>query len=242
MTVLIVGGTARGRQLAEALSDTTEEVITSLAGRTARPRALPGSVRIGGFGGVDGLQRYLAELQPRAVVNATHPFAAQMSTHAVQACAMLGIPLLRLQAPSWSQLPQAADWHWADNHIAAAQAALDLDGSIAITVGRQSLPDYRALAQHSVVARVVDPPAMELPACWRLVCQRGPFALAEEEQFLDGSAVLISKDSGGTQPDAKLIVAAERAMHVIMVRRPPHPSAPAEVSTVAEAVTWLAAC
>jgi precorrin-6A/cobalt-precorrin-6A reductase len=99
-TVLVLGGTAEARELAAALDlrpDT--RVISTLAGRVARPRLPAGEVRIGGFGGADGLAAYLGQERVGAVVDATHPFAERMSASAAAACARAGVPLLRLQRP-----------------------------------------------------------------------------------------------------------------------------------------------
>ena len=120
MSVLVLGGTAEARALAERLVAEGVEVLTSLAGRVVRPRLPVGEVRIGGFGGVEGLAHHLRSTVPQVVVDATHPFAAQISRHAATACAGVGIPLLRLQRPGWSADPLADTWAWVGSHDDAA--------------------------------------------------------------------------------------------------------------------------
>ena len=111
--VLLLGGTSEARALAACLVTDGIDVTSSLAGRVARPRLPVGAVRIGGFGGVEGLRAALADYD--LVVDATHPFARGMSANAAAACAAEGIPLLRLERPGWEPRPE---WHYADGHDA----------------------------------------------------------------------------------------------------------------------------
>lgn len=242
MAVMILGGTARGRQLAELLSARGVDVMSCLAGRTASRIPLPGRVRVGGFGGADGLALFLRDERPDLLVDATHPFAATMSWNAHQAAAATGVPLLRLAAPSWRQLPDAARWTWVANHDAAA-VAIPATGRVLLTVGRQELPRYLPLGDRDVVARVVDPPDVALPPRWTLLRSRGPFDLASERALQAGPppvATLVTKDSGGTDPDPKLIAAAEIDARVVVIERPPAPVWEHEVATATAAADWIA--
>ncbi len=237
--ILILGGTAEGRELASALGG--RGFVHSLAGRTSDPRA-EGSVRSGGFGGVDGLVAYLRKNRITAVVDATHPFAAKMSRNAAAACAKARVRLVRLSRPGWAGHPDARGWHWVEGHADAAVAAARLGGPVLLTVGRLHTPDYAAaLAEHEVVARVAEAPEVRLPAGWRLVRARGPFTVDGERKLFDGHGVrtLVTKDSGGEHTVAKLEVAAERGAHVVMIRRPPHPPGVMEVTNVAACLAWL---
>lgn len=249
MTILLLGGTAEGRALASALDAAGRDVVTSLAGATASRVAVAGSVRVGGFGGVAGLIEWLREHGPAAVVDATHPFAAAMTAHAAEACTTVGVPLLRLSRPGWSGRPDASGWRWVGTHMEAAEAVASWasgssagsageGGAILLTVGRQSLAPYRGLTGRRVVARVAEAPE-DAPAGWTIVAGRGPFR-AENERALFrrfGVRVLVTKDSGG--PGAKLDVARELGVPVVMVRRPEVPAGVAVVPDVAGAVEWL---
>jgi precorrin-6A/cobalt-precorrin-6A reductase len=128
VTVLVLGGTAEARSLAELLDSNGVDFVSSLAGRVARPRLPVGAVRISGFGGVEGLVAFLTENAVSAVVDATHPFATGMSTNAVAASSAAGVPLLRLERPAEPK-PRGADrWHWVDDHPAAADLAPAWEG------------------------------------------------------------------------------------------------------------------
>lgn len=238
MDVLVAGGTGRGRVLAGLLVAAGIDVVSSLAGRTREPVPVPGQVRQGGFGGTAGLARLLTEERVRVVVDATHPFAATMSEHLSAACRAQQVPLLRLCAPSWRALPMAQGWTWVDDHDQAAAAAAGT-GLVVLTVGRQPVPHYLVLGERPVIVRCVDPPEVDLPYGWQVLRARGPFTLDDERRLLAGAEVVVSKDSGGTEPDPKLVAAAEQGVAVVMVSRPAVPAATAEVATADEAAAWV---
>jgi precorrin-6A/cobalt-precorrin-6A reductase len=236
--VLVLGGTGEARRLAAALVDEGVPVLSSLAGRVADPVLPPGDVRIGGFGGRDGLAAWLAAHPVRAVVDATHPFAATMTASAASAAAATGIPLLRLQRPGWTAQP-GDDWRWVDSLPEAAEAVHG-SGCVFLTTGRQGLAAFAQLTAHCVV-RSVDPPEPPLPARTTVVLERGPFGLADELALLREHAVdvLVTKDSGGSMTAAKLAAARELGLPVVVVRRPPLPPGVPVVGTVDGALSWL---
>lgn len=240
MDVLILGGTRRARVLARQLVDEGVDVVTSLAGVTTSRRPLPGEVRVGGFGGADGLAAFLGDHAVKALVNATHPFAATMSQHAAEAAERLGLPLARLQAPSWRALPWSTEWIWAGDHDAAAREAASLPGDILLTVGRQPVPHYLApLADRTVTARCIDAPEGPLPAGWTVRQEKGPFTVDSERALLARFDVMVSKDAGGSRPDAKLTAARQSGTAVVMISRPPSPSYGQQVTTPELAAEWV---
>jgi precorrin-6A/cobalt-precorrin-6A reductase len=242
MDVLILGGTRHARALAQRMVDDGVDAVTSLAGVTSSRRPLPGATRVGGFGGVDGLVDFLRENRVKALVNATHPFAGSMTAHAALAAAHLGLPLLRLQAPSWRALPESGEWTWVADHDEAARAAAAVPGTVLLTVGRQPVPRYLApLAERTVIARCIDAPDGPPPARWTVLRDRGPFTLESERTLLTRVDAMVSKDSGGSGPDPKLVAARESGVAVVMISRPSAPAYGEEVATPEQAAEWVRA-
>lgn len=244
MRILILGGTGEARALAAALQQRDIPVVSSLAGRVSRPRLPVGEVRQGGFGGVDGMAAYLAQSGIRAVVDATHPFAANISANAVAACAAAGVPLLRFARPGWSALPGAEAWTWVDDHHQAAVAAAGPGERVFLSTGRQTLAHFAGpLSEHSVLVRVVDPITEPLPPGWHVLERRGPYLLADERELLRTFRIstLVTKDSGGDYTRAKLDAAAELGVRVVIVRRPEAAAGAAAVGELELALEWAAA-
>jgi precorrin-6A/cobalt-precorrin-6A reductase len=234
MTVVILGGTAEARQLASVLLADGIDVVSSLAGRVQSPSLPAGRVRIGGFGGVEGLAEYLLNQRATALVDATHPFAATISENAVQAASRTGTPLVRLERPGWTDHPRASSWIWVPD-AAAARIAADSARRPFLTTGRQSLNDFGSWADRDVLVRLVDPPAKPLPQRWTAIMSRGPYSYSDERRILSEYAidVLLSKDSGGAHTVAKLDAAGDLDIPVVIIARPDHP--PVRVlNTVAE--------
>jgi precorrin-6A/cobalt-precorrin-6A reductase len=237
--VLVLGGTTEARELAAALNQATLPVISSLAGRLLKPRLPAGEVRIGGFGGPAALASWLVEHNVAVVVDATHPFAEQISTSAVTACASAGVPLLRLDRPGWKE--QAGDrWHWADDLSAAAELAPRLGGRILLTIGRQGLAAFAAARSAWFLVRCVEPPDSPLPPYYELLLNRGPFTLAGELALIRCHAIdlIVTRDSGGAPTAAKLEAARLSGLPVIVVRRPPCPEV-TSAADVATAFEWV---
>lgn len=236
--VLVLGGTSEARELAKELTAREVRVVSSLAGRVARPRLPVGEVRVGGFGGADGLAAWLRENDVRAVVDATHPFAERIGANAATAAESTGVPLLRLARPGWQESP-GDTWHWADNLPQAAAELPDLGKRAFLTSGRQGLAAFADLELWFLI-RCVDPPEPPLPRHHEVILDRGPYEVDGERALMTAHRidVLVTKDSGGTLTSAKLTAARELGLPVLMIRRPPRPDTE-EVATVPEAVEWV---
>ncbi|HEY4280699.1 MAG TPA: cobalt-precorrin-6A reductase [Conexibacter sp.] len=240
MPVLILGGTGEARDLAAQLHAQNVAVISSLAGRVARPRLPVGEVRIGGFGGPERLAEWLRANAIDAVVDATHPFAERISASAATARERASLPLLRLERPGWSER-DGDRWTWVDDLAGAAALIPQLGQRVLLTTGRQGLPAFATVADAWFLIRCVDPPDPPLPPRHDLLLDRGPYTLVGEVGLIDAHRIdlVITKDSGGALTEAKLDAARTRALPVIVVRRPPRPAGVETVTTVGEAVAWV---
>lgn len=237
MRILLLGGTAEAAALAVRLAAAGLDAVYSYAGRTAAPAAQPLPLRIGGFGGAEGLARYLAAEGISHVVDATHPFAAQISRNAAAACAVQGAALLGLQRPPWQPGPGDRWTRVAD--IAGAVAALpQRPATVFLAIGRQSLDAFAGLP-HAWVLRLVDPAPQPLAGA-RVVVDRGPFTVAGDLALMRDHAVthVVAKNAGGSGAAAKIAAARALGLPVIMIDRPALPPR-AEAASVDEVMAWL---
>jgi precorrin-6A/cobalt-precorrin-6A reductase len=241
LRVLILGGTADANRLAQALAGARGiDAVLSYAGRTDNPTPPPIAWRVGGFGGVDGLMNYLHVERIDRVVDATHPFAAQMSAHAVAACEIASVPLLALERAPWQR--QSGD-HWIEVDDLAA-AAETLGGSprrVFLGIGRMHLAAFAAHPQHAYLVRLVDPPRAPLPLPnAEVIVARGPFDRTSDRAMLTnfGADCVVAKNAGGDAASAKIEAARDLSLPVVMVRRPFVP--PREsVESVDAVLRWL---
>jgi precorrin-6A/cobalt-precorrin-6A reductase len=241
MHVLILGGTTEARRLAELLHGTPGlELTSSLAGRVTSPRLPPGEVRVGGFGGTEGLTAWLRERAVDALIDATHPFAGTISFHAARAAATAHVPLLALRRPGW--VPVEGDrWHEADSLEHAARLLPMLGRRVFLTTGRLGLPAFADLDEVWFLVRSVDPPDAPHPPHSEILLDRGPFTLDGERELLRRHRidVVVTKDSGGAATAPKLTAAREAGLPVIVVRRPAVPDGVPEVGTPEQAARWV---
>ena len=220
--LLILGGTGEAAMLARHLTDRPDlDVVSSLAGRVASPALPIGAVRVGGFGGVEGLKAYLVEQRFDVVIDATHPFAARMSLNAAEACRQVPVPLLGFVRPAWEPEPSDRWLPVADMDAAAAQCR----GRVFLTVGRQELAPFAGCDAWFLI-RTIDPPGGSLPPRHALLMARGPFTLAAEIDLLRANAIdlIVSKNSGGPATYAKIAAARALGLPVVMVERPARPA------------------
>jgi len=251
--VLLVGGTGEARALAADLAGTPGlHLVSSLAGAVARPRLPVGEVRVGGFGGAEGLARWLREHEVAAVVDASHPFASRISASCVAAAAATRVPLLRLERPAWAAEP-GDDWYPVPDVPAAAAVLPTLltaadasatsapvshpaahrtataavrGGRVLLTTGRRDLPSfYDVPGVELLLARCVDPPVEPPPPHVEVLLDRGPYTVEGERELLHsrGIDVLVTKNSGGSLTAAKLVAARSLGLPVVVVQRPVAP-------------------
>ncbi|TJZ50080.1 cobalt-precorrin-6A reductase [Streptomyces piniterrae] len=242
--VLILGGTTEARRLAAELTEppvaARVRVTTSLAGRVAAPRLPTGEVRIGGFGGPEGLARWLREHAVDALIDATHPFAGTISFHAAQAAATAHVPLLALRRPGWVPGPDDR-WHPVASLDEAAAALPALGTRVFLTTGRMGLSHFAHLTDLWFLVRSVDAPEPPHPPRMTILLDRGPFTLEGERELLRRHRidVLVTKDSGAAATAAKLTAAREAGLPVVVVRRPPVPEGVPVAADPDEALNWL---
>lgn len=238
--VLILGGTGDAAELAAKASVIPNiEVITSLAGRTRQP-SNPSGMRVGGFGGSTGLVAYLREQRIDLLIDATHPFAAQMSWNAAAAAMEVSIPHLILVRPTWGKVA-GDNWIEVESIRSAANGLPHAAKRVFLTIGRQELAPFAHLTDLWFLMRMIDLPAPDaVVPPGEVLCDRGPFTPEEERKLLIKHNIdtIISKNSGGDATYAKIIAARELSIPIVMVQRPTPPPGE-QVSDVASALKWL---
>lgn len=224
--ILVLGGTREARDIASALVAQGRNAITSLAGVTEQPVLPAGAVRIGGFGGADGLKSYIDSAHIALVIDATHPFAARMSAHAFDACRASGVPLLRFERAPWAA-GAGDDWTIVSSAAEAARA-LPPGARVLLTTGRKDLAPFFARHDISGVARIIEAPPCEPPPNWHVLRERPPFTAEAEAALMDGNAIthLVTKNAGGSATEAKLAAARTGRIPVLMIARPDKPEVP----------------
>jgi precorrin-6A/cobalt-precorrin-6A reductase len=237
MRLLLLGGTGEARALAARLHPDID-LVSSLAGRVPDPALPVGPVRIGGFGGVDGLREWLRDNDITAVVDATHPFAATITAHTVTACAALGLPHLVLNRPPWD--PGAAILI-RSNPEAADTIAASRYSRVFLTTGRSGTAAFRDSDAWFLIRVVTAPEPADLPRNHQLVFSRGPYRYDDELAVLaeNDIDVLVTKNSGGELTRAKVDAAQALGVDVVMIDRPALPRGVQTVTDVALAEEWV---
>ena len=211
--------------MARALAEAGVDAVYSYAGRTESPLAQPLPLRVGGFGGVAGLVAYLKAERITHLIDATHPFAAQMSRNAVEACAEVELPLISLERAPWQAGPGDRWTHVPD--LAGAVAALgEAPRRVFLAIGRQTLGAFAGAGQHQYLLRLVDLPTEPLPLPHaKAVIARGPFTVDGDRALLREHRieVIVAKNAGGAGAEAKLVAARDLGLPVVLIDRPPVP-------------------
>jgi precorrin-6A/cobalt-precorrin-6A reductase len=239
--ILILGGTTESRQLAERIAGRRDLKVTlSLAGRTRQPLEQAVPTRHGGFGGVEGLVKYLQEQRVGLLVDATHPFAINMSQHAVAAAQMTRTPILAVRRAPWTAVP-GDQWTEVESADAAIEALGRTPRRVFITIGRHGLSALTHAPQHRYLIRTVDPvePPLGLPDA-HYIQARGPFDEAAERSLFLAHAIdrVVAKNSGGAATYGKLAAARALQVPVILIRTPTSVDCP-HVDNVNAALTHI---
>jgi len=239
MRALVLGGIADASLLAAEIARAGIDAVYSYGGRTRAPADQPLPTRIGGFGGVRGLADYIRREDITHVIDATHPFAAEMSRHAIDACAETDTPLIALERAPWTRAPGDI-WIEVSDVNAAAAALPDAPASVFLAIGRQHIAPFAARPQHAYTLRFVDPPEAPLPFAADVIVSRGPFTLGAELEMMRtrGMAWIVARNSGGDGAHAKIEAARMLGLPVIMISRPTLPERP-RAESVVEVMQWL---
>ncbi|MEP1011237.1 MAG: cobalt-precorrin-6A reductase [Paracoccaceae bacterium] len=238
--LLVLGGTTEATALCQRLAEDGITGTVSFAGRVKRPVRQPLPQRVGGFGGVEGLVDFLRVEGISHVIDATHPFAAQMSTNAIGACAQVNIPLMALTRTPWHT--QSGDqWTNVPDIAAAVQALKGTPKRVMLAVGRMHLAEFAPNSQHFYLLRLVDPPAVDLPfPRHAVVVERGPFSIDADLDLMKAHDIdlVVSKNSGGVGAYAKIAAARTLGLPVVMIDRPSIPKR-LEAHSVEAVMDWL---
>jgi precorrin-6A/cobalt-precorrin-6A reductase len=237
MRVLLLGGTSEARALAARLHPDVD-VISSLAGRVPDPALPVGEVRIGGFGGVDGIRRWLSESRVDAVVDATHPYAATITANAAAVCSEVGLPHLVLARPGWER----GEAIIVSSDVEAARTvATEGYSRVFLTTGRSGTAAFVDVNAWFLIRAVTSPDADTLPRRHHVLLSRGPYRYPDELSLLREHRIdaLVTKNSGGAMTRPKLDAAAALDIPIVMVERPPLPAGVTTVSTVEDAAWWV---
>jgi len=236
---LILGGTADAGLLAAEMARAGIDAVYSYGGRTRMPANQPLPTRIGGFGGVSGLADYIRHEGITHVIDATHPFAAEMSRNAVQACAETGTPLMALERAAWARA-DGDNWIEVSDVNAAVAVLPEASANVFLAIGRQHIAPFAVKPQHVYTLRFVDPPEAPLPFAADVIVSRGPFTLDGELETMRARGItwIVARNSGGVGARAKIDAARMLGLPVIMISRPALPERQ-RVESLAEIMQWL---
>lgn len=240
MRVLLLGGTTEAGQMARALAEAGIDAVYSYAGRTNAPVSQPLPTRVGGFGGVPGLTRYLNAENITHVIDATHPFAAGMSRNAFEASRDQAIPLIRFERAPWVA-QTGDDWTLVPTLEDIPAALPDVPARVFLAIGKQQIGLFASKPQHHYLLRLVDAPEVPLPLPHTTVLlARGPFTVQGDTAVMKENAItlVVAKNAGGTGARAKLDAARMLGLPVIMTNRPPLPGDNI-ANDMAQVMAWL---
>lgn len=239
--ILVLGGSNEGFALAKTLQGHKNYTITSsLAGRTSLPKKPVGPYRIGGFGGSEGLKHYINTNKIDAIIDATHPFAQNITKNAAKAAGDTKCPLLHIWRPQWKRAAKD-NWIEVPTMQAAAERLTKHHAPIFLTIGRLELAAFLPRTDLAFITRAIEPNQNEQwPKNFHFIYAKGPFDYNQELALIKKYNIkaIVTKNSGGPGAFAKIEVARTLNLPVIMINRPPKPKGNL-ASTPEEALNWL---
>lgn len=239
--ILLLAGTFEARRLASEILQRfpSFRLTPSFAGVVKELPDLGCPIRVGGFGGSEGLEDFCREEAVSLIIDATHPFAVQMSDNAAQAASILDLRLLRLERPAWQPGPDD-NWQRVPS-MNEAVLALPQDARAFLTVGRKEIGKFLQRTDIFALVRMIEPPEQYLPEHWKLILQRPAQSTAEEADLLNqhGITHVVAKNGGGERSYAKITAARELGLTVVMIDRPFPPSLGKPVAGIEEAMQEL---
>lgn len=241
MTILVLAGSGEAKDIATGLATRGIAAIASLAGATRAPKRLDIPMRIGGFGGADGFRAYVKDAGIRAVIDATHPYASNITHRTAGICSELGLPYLHVLRAPW--VAQTGD-NWTEIATEEDAAALIPKGStVFLGTGRQTLEKFAGLEGCRVICRQIDPPTAPFPfEGGEFLIGRPPFPVDREVSIFAqlGIDYIVVKNAGGDASATKLTAARQLGIPVLMIARPANPVA-LRVDNAVDALTWAQA-
>ncbi|MDF0602641.1 cobalt-precorrin-6A reductase [Psychromarinibacter sp. C21-152] len=240
MRLLLLAGTAEARQVAGRIAGMRGvTALASLNGDTSHPAQLKLPTRIGGFGGRAGFELYLRRHSIDAVLDATHPFAVNITRRTAEVCAETGVAYAQLLRPEWEPGPGDA-WTCADREEAVADLIPE-GATVFLATGPKGIGRFHGLAGRRILCRRIDQARGAFPfkgGDW--IVARPPFTVADEIALFRAHAVdwLVARNSGGGAGRAKLDAAREMGLNVAMIRRPAQPDV-LRVPDPEAAVAWV---
>lgn len=221
-TILILSGTAEGYALAQQLHEEHPNwrIISSLAGRTKNPNLPIGEIRIGGFGGTEGLIDYISKQKVDKIIDATHPYAKMISENAERAAKDCAIEYQKTERPAWQQT-EGDNWTEVQS-IEEAADILPKNATVFLALGRQYIDAFQHRSDCHFIVRMVDHSDDVPLSSYKLILGRpNENSAGEQKLFLEHEIThLITRNSGGEKSYAKIIAARDAKIPVIMIQRP----------------------
>jgi len=220
--VLIIGGTAEANKIAyHFINNEKYNIIISLAGRTINPKIITPNTRIGGFGGSEGLENFIHTKKIELIVDASHPYATNISRNAIETSKRLRIPIISYIRREWKRSP-LDNWIDAKSFEDAIKYLPKISRTF-LSLGKQNLDLFSNLKKHWFLIRTIDKIQLDtFKASHRYIYGKGPFTILDELLIMKNNRIdyIITRNSGGDDTYAKMLAARYLKKRVIVIRRP----------------------